>query len=382
MVRYRTLSWCTRRIGVVLLTTLFGIALSWSQRLYWLGTLSEGTLSEAFGVLADGRLVVGFSTTQDTANPRAFAWTQSTGMVQLEFLSGDLESTAYGVSANGEVIVGYRMNPQRRFVPTRWVNGALQDVPLPSQGIWGYANKVSGDGTTVVGRYSRGAGRLRAFLYNPSEGALDLGALSDTAISEALGVSYDGSVIVGYSETLSEGPRAVIWTRSGGIQDISQGLPSRAFSVTPDGQVVVGSYGVGTQAIAFRWTASGGLETLGTFEGTNWTRPLAVSADGTILVGEAIVDPNDSIAVRWIAGVGWQDLNLVYESLLAPESVLLRATAISPDGRYIVGFGYNSLTDRGEAWLLDTVPEPASWTFLAIALTPLLKRRRLHQSKP
>ncbi len=82
------------------------------------------------------------------------------------------------------------------------------------------------------------------------------------------------------------------------------------------------------------------------------------------------------IAVRWIEGVGWQDLNLVYESLLAPESVLLRATGVSPDGRYIVGFGYNSLTDRGEAWLLDTVPEPTSLLVLACGLTAFLRRRR------
>lgn len=200
--------------------------------------------------------------------------------------------------------------------------------------------------------------------------------MSSTDISEALGASYDGSVIVGYSENLATGPRAVIWTSAGGIQDISQGVASRAFSVTPDGEVVVGSYGAGNQAIAFRWTASGGFESLGTFEGTNWTRPLAITEGSTVIVGEAILESNDMIAVRWIEGVGWQDLNLVYESLLAPESVLLRATGVSADGRYIVGFGYNSLTDRGEAWLLDTVPEPNSLLILACGLTALLKRRR------
>jgi hypothetical protein len=30
------------------------------------------------------------------------------------------------------------------------------------------------------------------------------------------------------------------------------------------------------------------------------------------------------------------------------------ATAISPDGRYIVGWGYNAATGRDEAFLLDT----------------------------
>jgi len=48
------------------------------------------------------------------------------------------------------------------------------------------------------------------------------------------------------------------------------------------------------------------------------------------------------------------DLNVTYAHLLTPGSVLLRARAISPDGRYIVGDGYNAATGRREAFLLDT----------------------------
>ncbi len=40
--------------------------------------------------------------------------------------------------------------------------------------------------------------------------------------------------------------------------------------------------------------------------------------------------------------------------LLTPGSVLREARAISPDGRYIVGGGYNAATGRTEAFLLDT----------------------------
>jgi hypothetical protein len=46
-----------------------------------------------------------------------------------------------------------------------------------------------------------------------------------------------------------------------------------------------------------------------------------------------------------------EDLNTTYASLLT-NSHLQRATAISPDGRYIVGWGYNA--ERWEAFLLDT----------------------------
>ncbi len=49
-----------------------------------------------------------------------------------------------------------------------------------------------------------------------------------------------------------------------------------------------------------------------------------------------------------------EDLNTTYASLLTNGSWLVRASAISPDGRYIVGAGYNAATGRAEAFLLDT----------------------------
>ena len=49
-----------------------------------------------------------------------------------------------------------------------------------------------------------------------------------------------------------------------------------------------------------------------------------------------------------------EDLNATYAHLLTPGSVLEIASAISPDGRYIVGQGYNAATGRTEAFLLDT----------------------------
>jgi hypothetical protein len=49
-----------------------------------------------------------------------------------------------------------------------------------------------------------------------------------------------------------------------------------------------------------------------------------------------------------------EDLNITYAHLLTDDSVLWTANAISPDGRYIVGTGYNAATGREEAFLLDT----------------------------
>ena len=49
-----------------------------------------------------------------------------------------------------------------------------------------------------------------------------------------------------------------------------------------------------------------------------------------------------------------EDLNITYAELLSNGSWLTSAYSISPDGRYIVGFGWNAPTERFEAFLLDT----------------------------
>jgi probable HAF family extracellular repeat protein len=133
-----------------------------------------------------------------------------------------------------------------------------------------------------------------------------LGRLPDSFWSWATGVSADGAVVVGWAENTASDRRAFRWTAAGGMQDLGTlgGYGSVAFGVSADGAVVVGSSG----SRAFRWTASGGME----------------------------------------------NLNTTYASLLTNGSWLETANAISPDGRYIVGEGYNAATARWEAFLLDT----------------------------
>jgi probable HAF family extracellular repeat protein len=112
---------------------------------------------------------------------------------------------------------------------------------------------------------------------------------------------------------------------------------------------------VGALVVAFIATAgwSQSLTWLGTLGGAYSYSSYAygVSADGSVVVGES-----DGRAFRWTASGGMEDLNTTYANLLTPGSYLERATAISPDGRYIVGVGRNAATGRHEAFLLDTGP--------------------------
>jgi probable HAF family extracellular repeat protein len=131
---------------------------------------------------------------------------------------------------------------------------------------------------------------------------------------------------------------------------------SVAYAVSADGAVVVGAArNAAGNWRAFRWTASGGMQDLGTLGGDE-SFASGVSADGAVVVGRARNAAGQRRAFRWTAS-GMEDLNLTYASLLTNGSRLVEARAISPDGRYIVGWGRNAAelrTERTEAFLLDT----------------------------
>jgi probable HAF family extracellular repeat protein len=113
------------------------------------------------------------------------------------------------------------------------------------------------------------------------------------------------------------------------------------------------------------------MQDLGTLGG-GYSEAYGVSADGSVVVGWSYNAAGGDRAFRWTASGGMEDLNTTYASLLTNGSVLLEARAISPDGRYIVGWGYNAATGRTEAFLLDTgFPlTTAMWTPTAVWMTP------------
>ena len=141
-----------------------------------LGTLG-GTSSAAFGVSADGKVIVGYSyLTGNSGAFHAFKYVGTT-MTDLGTLGGT-NSIAYSVSADGSVIVG--------------------------------ESKITGNSAT------------HAFKYSGTT-MTDLGTLGGTN-SYAKGVSADGKVIVGYSDVTGDTAQHAFvygaWA-NGGLVDVN-----------------------------------------------------------------------------------------------------------------------------------------------------------------
>jgi probable HAF family extracellular repeat protein len=281
-----------------------------------LGTFG-GDRSGAVSVSANGNIVVGWAYDAQ-GRWRAFRW-ENNQMQDLGTLGGTV-SEAWGVSADGSVIVGYAADSQGRWRACRWANGAVTAL-FGSNWVYphSWAWDVSDDGNVIVGAearydYDYGYWRFRAFRWRQ-------GSKQSFTAGEAFAVSADGTVVAG---------------RNDDTQYDCDDYGCREY--------VAGEY-------AFRTTWSNNTYNTQTMRLGNDSfghSAFDVSADGSIVVGTS-----DGKAFRWTQS-GVEDLNVTYANLLTNGSELWSASAISPDGRYIVGYGYNAATGRGEAFLLDT----------------------------
>ncbi len=243
-------------------------------------------------------------------------------------------------------------------------------VPLQAQSLFWIAPPASGGSIVaadlavvgempvVVGQATfvdpqRGIYIRRAFIWTPSNGLRQLGALDPSMENGASAISPDGRYIVGV-----EGNRAVLWTLRGDsytIQDL--GVPtgysnSKALDVSHSGAVLIRADDPGSAL--FRWTPGGNIQLIASPVGEMG----AISADGEIVVGG--VGGNAPYAFRWSGSGGLENLN-AYLPPPAPPTWLAEATAMSPDGRFIVGNGFNGQAARPESFLMDYSTKAVRW---------------------
>lgn len=140
------------------------------------------------------------------------------------------------------------------------------------------------------------------------------------------------------------------------------------YDVSADGSIV--ATWVGTWGYYDYWRAAvwvhGRLFDIGSL-GRQESEALDVSGDGRIVVGSAWdryyyqeqgyrwrYGKTNYIAFVWTPDSGIRPLQELFGDLLASGSLLLTADAISPNGRYILGTGYDASSQRSGPFLIDT----------------------------
>lgn len=301
-------------------------------------------------ISGDGQTVVG------TSQGRPAKWTASAGVVVL----ADQPGAAFGVSFDGAVVVGGRGTGGREAFRWTAADGVIGLGDLPGDGPFASnALGVSADGSVIVGHSSRTWPLVRAFRWTAATGMVDLGSLpGGDGSGTASAVTPDGRVVVGGSGSFA-GEQAFRWTSTTGMVGLDapgSGRTTRASGVSANGEVVVGISASPSRFEAFRWTAAGGIVGLGSLDPADFASTAnAVSADGNVVVGigSGAADFNGEAFV-WFPGSGMLNLRqyLLANGVGAVQGWrLVDASSISADGRTICGTGVNP-QGEGEAWLV------------------------------
>jgi probable HAF family extracellular repeat protein len=150
---------------------------------------------------------------------------------------------------------------------------------------------MSADGSIMVGTFIAGPKSGIAFRWTSAGGLEEIGGDMD-----AVSISRDGKTIVGSAFDSQRNRNAAIWMGGknwkllggvpGGVPD--NGSLSQAFGVSADGSVIVGTANLPNHVLhAFRWDALSGMTDLGTGVGNQSSYAIAVSANGKAVVGWA-----------------------------------------------------------------------------------------------
>jgi probable HAF family extracellular repeat protein len=186
-----------------------------------------------------------------------------------------------------------------------------------------------------------------------------LGFLPGASVSDAHGVSRDGSVIVGVSGAgfSPTSPREAFRWENGmmtGLGFLPGDTGSAASGVSADGSTIIGGSFVvgGIGSNNFRWTQAIGMEYLGPGPGGSNCDAIGVSGDGSVIVGTCYAATRGYASI-WTEATGVRALEEVLVNdygLDLTGWMLIVAFSVSPSGDAITGWGINPAGEQ-EAFL-------------------------------
>ncbi|MBX9738349.1 MAG: hypothetical protein K2X32_15620 [Phycisphaerales bacterium] len=258
-----------------------------------LGMLPGGTYSIATAVSADGRVVVGNGDARGAGGTSvAWRWTAAGGFEELAALSNQ----------------GW---PQPPGIEPR-------DEPVQQ-----FANRISADGSTIVGNANARPWSTAGFVWNRSGGTQFLNApqVADGGVVRQLDMTSDGSVIVGATYT-----DLFRWTPATGTQALASPFGNSypaVFRVNQAGEFSAAA--TIDEDGTYRWTPGGGATLIGDFS------PRVMTSDGRVIAGERNAALTTATVVVWEEGFG------LHEIAPLPGHIGAYSSVLDPSGRALFG---------------------------------------------
>jgi uncharacterized membrane protein len=323
----------------------------------------------------------GFIVAGDFTEGGAFYWMPTSGVTLVGGGQGY-------ISRDGRAMVGSMYDQNQILQAVKWeggrswrILGPLAPNAVPCDSSASFAMATSGDGRVVVGGGYYGTNPCElhaAFRWEESTGYALMPSQGGD-YTRAHGVSADGRVVVGIDAALSGTWRGVKWV-DGRHEFILGPLGNvvSAWAVNRDGTVIAGSgctYDLPNQPpTSWSWTAAGGVK-CHTAEPPAWVRWVrgnnynnyiyAVSDDGRVMGGAIHFDiaAGEEESVMWFDGepVYLRDYlrSHGYPDAFQDHANTGRITAVSPDGRVLVGHNGGLFGAINRNGFIVVLPEPA-----------------------
>lgn len=210
-------------------------------------------------------------------------------------------SSAFDVNSSGHV-VGRSQTADLTIRAFLYADGAMTNLGSPGAGVteaW-----YIGEGGQIAGIYREG-GVTRTVVWDGGATSVIDGLGGALTFPTAVGPS---GTVVGWSKLASGERHAFRWTASGGIEDLGTlgGSESAALGINAAGDIAGWARNGDEHEQAVVWTAAGAVVELGTLGGGG-AEALAINDNGQV-AGTAETAGGDMHAFLWSAEGGMQDL--------------------------------------------------------------------------
>ena len=214
----------------------------------------------------------------------------------------------------------------------------VQTYPVPP----GYENGAVGDasnGEILLATAFKPPGTSLSYVV-VGDAIRPLPDLGTNTLTQAAALSDRGFVVVGNSDG-----RPVRWTNvASPVVSALTDNPGFASDVSRDGSVIVGRMLTGSTNVAFRWTQSAGALALPLPNGSSNADAVAVSGDGSVVLGNAVLASSSTGESRpfvWTKTTGSRRVEDFVNFGGVPFGGMtdVRAAALSDDGKTVVGTG-------------------------------------------